>query len=64
MPLFHRGIEAVFGYSDPLTQDRGLESQGGKVALHLLNVVLAEKLQVLNTGIFLVIDRDGAHLIE
>ncbi len=27
VPLFHRGIEAVFGYSDPLTQDRGLESQ-------------------------------------
>lgn len=48
VPLAHRGIEIVLCNYDPLTQDRGLESQRYKVALHLLNVVLAEKLQVLN----------------
>ena len=64
MSLAHRGIETVLCNSDPLTKYGGLESQRGKVALHLLNVVLTEKLQVLNRGILAVVDRDGAHLIE
>ena len=64
VPLAHRGIEAVLCNSDPLTKDRGLEGQRSKVALHLLDVVLSEKLQVLNRGILAVVDRDGAHLIE
>ena len=64
MGFAHRGIETVLCNSDPLTKDRGLECQRSKVALHLLNVVLSEKLQVLNRGILAVIDRDGAHLIE
>lgn len=62
--LAHRGIETVLCNSDPLTKDRGLESQRCKVAFHLLYVVLAEKLQVLDGGILAVVDRDGAHLIE
>ncbi len=48
MPLAHRGIKTILCNSDPLTKDRGLEGQRCKVALHLLNVVLAEKLQVLD----------------
>ena len=48
MPLAHRGLETVLCNSDPLTQDRGLEGQRCKVTLHLLNIVLVEKLQVLN----------------
>ena len=64
VPLAHGGIETVLCNSDPLTKDRGLEGQRSKVALHLLYVVLTEKLQVLNRGILAVIDRDGAHLIE
>ena len=64
VPLAHGGIETVLCNSDPLTKDRGLEGQRSKVALHLLDVVLSEKLQVLNRGILAVVDRNGAHLIE
>ena len=46
--LAHRGIKTVLCNSDPLTKDRGLEGQRCKVAFHLLNVVLTEKLQVLD----------------
>ena len=64
MPLTHRGIKTVLCNSDPLTQYRGLECERSKVALHLLNVVLAQELQIFNAAVFTVIDRDGAHLIE
>ena len=43
VPLAHRGIETVLCNSDPLTQDRGLEGQRSKVALHLLNVGIFRK---------------------
>ena len=64
VPLAHGGIEAVLCNSDPLTKDRGLEGQRSKVALHLLYVVLAEKLQIFDAAVFAVVDRNGAHLIE
>lgn len=64
VPLAHRGIEAILCNSDPLTKDRGLEGQRSKVALHLLDVVLTEELQVLDRGILAVVDRDGAHLVQ
>ena len=64
VPLAHGGIETVLCNSDPLTKDRGLEGQRSKVALHLLYVVLAEKLQIFDAAVFAVIDRHGAHLIK
>lgn len=57
MALAHRGIKTVLCNSDPLTKDRGLEGQRSKVALHLLNVVRADKLRevlgLVNVNFFL-----------
>ena len=57
-------VEAILCNSDPLTQDRGLEGQRCKVALHLLYVVLTEELQVLNGAVLPVIYGNRPHLIE
>ena len=64
MPLTQRGIETIFGNANELAKARGLESEGRKVALHLLDVVLAEELQVLNGAVLPIIDGHRAHLIE
>jgi len=62
--LTHRGVEAVFGNAYALTKDRGLERLGREVALHLLDVRLAEQLEVLDRGVLLVVHGHGAHLVE
>ena len=45
--LAHRRIEAVFGNAYAFAKYRGLEGLGREVTLHLLDVRLAEQLQVL-----------------
>ena len=57
-------IESVFGNADALTKDGCLKRLGGKVTFHLLDVRLAEQLQVLNRGVLLIIDGNRAHLVE
>lgn len=64
MPFLHGGIEAVLGDAYALAEDRGLERERRKVSLHLLDVALAEQLQVLDRGILLVVDGDRTHLVE
>ena len=64
MGFAHGGVEAVLGNADTLAEDGGLKSEGREVAFHLFDVGLAEELEVLDGGVFLVIDSDRAHLVE
>ena len=62
--LTHRRVEAVLGDAYALAQDRCPECQRRQVALHLLDVVLAQQLQILDRGVFLIIDGHAAHAVQ
>jgi len=64
MGFAHGGVEPVFGDTYPLAEDRGPECFRRQVALHLLDVVLAQKLKVLDRGVLFVIHGDRPHFIE
>ena len=52
------------GNADFLAEDGCLERLWREVALHLADVLLTEELEVFQCGVFLVIDGNGAHLVE
>ena len=64
MGFAHGGVEAILGNADTLAEDGGLKGEGCEVAFHLFDVGLAEELEVLDGGVFLIIDSDRAHLVE
>ncbi len=64
VPFLHGRIKAVVRDADFLAKDGSLERLGREVALHLADVLLAEKLEVFEGGILLIIYRNGAHSVQ
>ena len=48
MRFAHRRIETIFGYANLLAEDGCLKSERCQIALHLLDIVLTQQLQVLD----------------